>query len=78
MQVDGNTILSPLTPREKDVLELLAEGLTNAEIAKRIGIGDRTVRTHLRSIYEKLWVRNRTEAAVVVWRARVRAAEMKP
>jgi DNA-binding NarL/FixJ family response regulator len=74
-QVDENTILNPLTPRERDVLELLAEGLTNAEIAERLCIGDTTVRTYMHHLFAKLNVRNRTEAALVIWRAKVAAAE---
>jgi DNA-binding NarL/FixJ family response regulator len=50
-----------LTPREADVLELLQEGRTNAEIAHRLSIGIETVRTHARNIYRKLGVASRRE-----------------
>lgn len=53
-----------LTPREREILEALAQGFLYKEIAERLGIGITTVRTHLKSIYEKLQVNNRTEAVV--------------
>jgi DNA-binding NarL/FixJ family response regulator len=52
-----------LSPREMEILALLAEGLSNKEIATRLFVGVSTVRTHLLHIYEKLHVRGRTEAA---------------
>jgi DNA-binding NarL/FixJ family response regulator len=51
-----------LTQRESEILVLLAEGLSNKEIADRVKISYDTVRAHLRHIYEKLHVRGRTEA----------------
>ena len=54
---------SQLSARESEVLALLAQGLSNKEIAARIDISFSTVRTHLMHIYEKLHVRCRTEAA---------------
>ncbi len=51
-----------LTPRELEILALLCEGITNKEIATRLGISAETVRTHLGHIYEKLHVQGRTEA----------------
>jgi DNA-binding NarL/FixJ family response regulator len=53
-----------LSPREREILELLADGLPNKEIADRVGLTDGTVRWHLRHIYHKLHVRSRTEAAL--------------
>jgi DNA-binding CsgD family transcriptional regulator len=52
----------PLTPREHDVLELVAEGLSNKAIGARLGISDQTVKFHVASICGKLGVANRTEA----------------
>jgi DNA-binding NarL/FixJ family response regulator len=52
----------PLTARELDVLQLLAEGLPNKAIALRLGISDQTVKFHVASIYGKLSAANRTEA----------------
>jgi DNA-binding NarL/FixJ family response regulator len=51
-----------LTPRETEVLELLAEGLSNKAIAARLGISDQTVKFHVASIGGKLGAANRTEA----------------
>lgn len=53
-----------LSPREREILELLAEGFPNKEIADRMGVTDGTVRWHLRHVYDKLHVRSRTEAAL--------------
>ncbi len=53
-----------LTTRERDILDHLAKGFRNKEIAEMLGIGIDTVRAHLRNIYEKLHVSSRTEAVV--------------
>jgi DNA-binding NarL/FixJ family response regulator len=53
-----------LSPREREILELLAEGFPNKQIASRMGVTDGTVRWHLRHVYHKLHVRSRTEAAL--------------
>ena len=53
-----------LTPRERELLDLLAKGQRYKEIAEQLGISFDTVRAHLRNIYEKLQVRSRTEAVV--------------
>lgn len=50
-----------LTPREAEVLEMLQDGATNAEIAHELSIGIETVRTHARHIYRKLGIRSRRE-----------------
>jgi DNA-binding NarL/FixJ family response regulator len=52
----------PLTAREVQVLELLAEGFSNKAIAVRLGISDQTVKFHVASISGKLGARNRTDA----------------
>ena len=51
-----------LTPRQKDLLRLLAAGHTNAQIARRLGISEGTVRSHLEDIYGRLNVSSRTAA----------------
>jgi DNA-binding NarL/FixJ family response regulator len=53
---------SPLTERETEVLDLLAKGLANKQIAAALGISEHTVKFHVSSIYTKLNVTNRTEA----------------
>jgi ATP/maltotriose-dependent transcriptional regulator MalT len=56
------TLVEPLTARELEVLRLLAEGLSNQEIAERLVIGAGTAKTHTLNIYRKLDVRSRTQA----------------
>jgi DNA-binding CsgD family transcriptional regulator len=51
-----------MTPRERDVLDLLGEGLSNRAIAERLGISEHTVKFHLASIYGKLGATSRGEA----------------
>ena len=53
-----------LTPREQEVLSLLAKGYFYKEIADQLGVTINTLRNHLRAIYEKLHVHSRTEATV--------------
>jgi DNA-binding NarL/FixJ family response regulator len=55
--------LMALSPRENDVLAMLADGLTDREIAEALTISPRTVETHVSNILHKLGVRNRAEAA---------------
>jgi DNA-binding NarL/FixJ family response regulator len=59
---NGEALEEPLTPRETDVLELLAEGLANKPIAARLGISDQTLKFHVASICGKLGAANRTDA----------------
>ena len=59
---------SPLTPRETEILRLIADGVGNADIAKRLSIGLGTVKGHIREILEKLSAADRTQAAVVALR----------
>lgn len=51
-----------VSPREYETLELLAAGLTNKEIARKLGVSPNTVKTHLAKLYEKLGASRRTEA----------------
>ena|SRR5689334_15927537 len=59
---DDEEYAEPLTAREIQVLELLAEGLPNKAIAQRLGISDQTVKFHVSSISGKLGASNRTDA----------------
>ena len=58
----GDEILTELTPREIQVLQLLAEGLVNREIADRLRISEHTIKFHIGSILGKLQASSRTEA----------------
>ena len=62
--------LHSLTAREREILEAVSEGETNAQIAKRLWISPYTVRAHLEHIFEKLNVKTRTEAAARLFAAR--------
>jgi two-component system, NarL family, nitrate/nitrite response regulator NarL len=64
-ELDGGpgASLGPLSPREEEILRLLADGLTDREIAERLVISPRTVETHVSNILHKLDVRNRAQAA---------------
>ena len=58
--------IKSLTKREMEILRLVAEGLTNEEIGKRIFISEKTVKTHLTNIFDKLKVNNRFKAALML------------
>ncbi len=57
--------MSPLSPRERDVLTLVAEGKTNGEVGAVLGLSPRTVGKHLEHVFEKFGVHTRTAAAAV-------------
>jgi len=60
----GDPALASLTAREREVLELIATGLTNDEIADRLVLGVGTIKTHVNHIFLKLGIRNRAEAVI--------------
>ena len=62
VQEDDGQVVDPLTERERQVLQLAAEGLANKQIATSLEISENTVKFHLSSLYAKLGVTNRTEA----------------
>ncbi|WP_078378925.1 response regulator transcription factor [Sutcliffiella halmapala] len=62
--------LSELTPREKDILELVAQGCSNREIAEQLFLSEGTIRNTLSIILEKLEVRDRTQLAIYYWKNR--------
>jgi DNA-binding NarL/FixJ family response regulator len=64
----GSQPASPLTDREREVLELVAEGATNAEIAAQLYLSRHTVKEHTSTVYRKLGARNRAEAVQLAQR----------
>jgi DNA-binding NarL/FixJ family response regulator len=59
---DAEPQLKPLSDREKEILQLIAKGVSNSEAAKMLNVSKATIRTHLEHIYRKLEVTNRVEA----------------
>ena len=64
-----SSLADPLTEREQDVLDLMADGCSNAEIAQRLHIVEGTVKTHVARILMKLGARDRLQAVVTAYRA---------
>src|SRR5690606_8488776 len=62
--IDPNEHFVPLSPREMEILQFVTHGLSNKEIATRLGISQQTVKNHMTSILKKLNVQDRTQAAV--------------
>ncbi len=65
----GAGILESLSQREREVLALMAEGMSNQQIADRLGISEKTVKTHVSNVLAKLGVADRTQAAVYAWKS---------
>ncbi|MFE0018772.1 LuxR C-terminal-related transcriptional regulator [Mesorhizobium sp. NPDC059054] len=74
----NDTPLSRLTPRERELLAVLADGWTNLQIATRTGISENTVKYHLKNLYDKLDVRNRAMAVALFASERNRGPHMGP
>ena len=62
-----SAVLSTLTPRETEVLRLVAEGMSNPEVARRLVVTEETVKTHVSRILAKLGLRDRTQAVVAAY-----------
>jgi len=62
-------LLSPLSPRETEILEHIAQGNRNKEVARTLGIADQTVKNHVTSIMRKLTANDRTHAVVLALRS---------
>ena len=71
----GSGALESLSQRERETLALVAEGLSNQLIAERLGIGEKTVKTHVSNVLGKLNVSDRTQAAVFAWRSGMKQRE---
>ncbi len=61
-------LFKTLSEREREVLRLIAEGFSNAQIAERLVISERTVKSHVNNILSKLHLADRTQAAIFAWR----------
>ena len=68
MQTPRTSPFDELTEREREVLELVAEGLSNQEVGDRLGLAEKTIKHYMTNILGKLQVRSRVEAALLVAR----------
>ncbi len=70
--------LQPLSPREREVLRLIARGHSNRQIGRDLAIGEQTVKTHVRSILTKLCLQDRVQAAIFALRNQADSHEHRP
>jgi two-component system, NarL family, response regulator LiaR len=69
----GSGALESLSQREREVLGLIADGLSNSHIAAQLNIAEKTVKTHVSNVLAKLGVADRTQAAIYAWKAGIKA-----
>ncbi len=65
MEIASHAVDEPLTAREADILRLIAQGKSNKEIARAVGVAEETVKAHLKNIFAKLYVSDRTHAVTL-------------
>ena len=70
--------LQPLSPREREVLQLIARGHSNRQIARDLAIGEQTVKTHVRAILTKLGLQDRVQAVIFALRHQTSSHEHQP
>ena len=73
---EENDQLYELTPREKEILYWLAQGLSNSEVASKMVLSEKTVKNHVSHVLKKLDLRDRTQAAILAWR--IGFAQLQP
>ena len=69
-QPDFGADIDELTPQERKILPLIAEGMTNKQIGETLGLSHKTVKNHLSSVFQKLQVTRRAQLAAIVATAR--------
>jgi DNA-binding NarL/FixJ family response regulator len=60
----ARSVVTDLSQREREVLTLVTEGLANKQVARRLGISERTVKAHLTNVFQRIKVTDRVQAAI--------------
>ena len=77
-ETDGDPRLAGLNPREREVLSLIADGLSNRQIATRLSLAEKTVKNYVSALLSKLGLQSRTQAAVLHLESRTRPQVRRP